>query len=135
MRYTRYIVVIFLIAAQDIVIAASYDDRRYIGRQVGQYHTLTIADYPGYPGFAAYPRHISDFQSPRLYGYPIDWCRGWGTGCGHDAALQFCQIKGFTRLVNYQMKRRLNKTLMVGNLSLCNRQSCDGFHWIRCSRY
>lgn len=75
------------------------------------------------------------FTNPSIEGHPLDWCLHWGKQCGKPAADAWCNSKmgkadGFA--IQWEKAENIGTTYVMGDKTICNKSSCDGFRWIKC---
>ncbi len=56
---------------------------------------------------------------PRWGGQAVDWCAGWGTGCGQAGAAQFCAFRGQGRAVAWWWGAA-ERTVVLGAMQVCS---------------
>lgn len=78
---------------------------------------------------------VKTFHYPTYNGYRLDWCRTFEGQCGAPAAAQFCQKKGYSTLVGYNIQPALTvPTMTVGSNAICDPRfhRCDSFRYVQC---
>jgi hypothetical protein len=73
----------------------------------------------------------SGFPYPKAGGAILDWCAVWAQGCGWPAAHQFCQSRGFSHALSWNVFRA-GHTFVVGSNRYCDGDACKGFSFVRC---
>lgn len=68
---------------------------------------------------------------PVVDGVPIDWCRGWGQGCGWQGAHAFCRDRGYERALRYEVFQPGRTYLMSGD-TFCTGPTCTAFESVTC---
>lgn len=92
------------------------------------------------PGSPRTPPSKKTYHDDRiqLNGYRLDWCLHRGTQCGKPAADSWCAaIKGIYQWRSVQFTQapdigRIAPTYILGDKTLCQAPSCDGFASITC---
>ncbi len=85
-------------------------------------------------GFAA-QAETQTYFNPMNGGKRLDWCVDWGTGCGKQAADQFCAQKGFSNSTSFNEAVDIGgfaPTRLIGSGAVCDQGFCDGFSHISC---
>ena len=76
------------------------------------------------------------FTNPKQGGNRLDWCLGWSTGCGADAANAWCKTKGFAGgASNFTIAENIgasSPTRLLSTGAICDQAYCDGFADITC---
>ncbi len=73
----------------------------------------------------------SGFPYPHERGAIVDWCAVWAQGCGWPGANQFCQARGFSHAVGWNIFRP-GHTFVLGSDRYCDGGGCKGFRFVRC---
>lgn len=77
------------------------------------------------------------FFAGKIYGERPALCQAAGTGCGKIAADTWCKIAGYEASMSYRtvyQKAASRRDLLVKSGDLCARDTCDGFHVVKCWR-
>lgn len=80
---------------------------------------------------------VRHFPRPVVHGTRLDWCLAPGHDCGPAAAQAFCQMQGFTRVVQAVQEQEVGRyatTLQLGSGFACAGKACNGFARITCTR-
>jgi hypothetical protein len=76
------------------------------------------------------------FPEPKIRNVRVDYCKYWATGCGQDAADNFCRERGYARSPRFSRAKNLGRynipTLVLGDGRLCMHPTCSGFSAIAC---
>ncbi len=70
-------------------------------------------------------------DSPMVDGVPVDWCRGWGRGCGWPGAHAFCRDRGYERALSYEVFQP-GRTYVVSGDTYCTGPTCTAFQSVVC---
>lgn len=74
------------------------------------------------------------YDNPRSHGAVVDWCASWATNCGWGGAHQFCQARGHSRALSWNVYRP-GRTWVIGTSQFCQGPNCQGFSQVTCRRY
>lgn len=83
--------------------------------------------------------HAADqeFANPKIGKNRLDYCFSWQKGCGQEAADAFCTSKGFAKASDFTIAQGIganSPTRTIGDNSVCDNDSCDGFMSITCEQ-
>lgn len=98
-----------------------------------------LREIPAIDRVATRPIGVSVRQFPRpvVHGARLDWCLAPGHACGPAAAQAFCEMKGFSRVVQAVEEREVGRyaaTLQLSSGLACAGKACTGFARIVCTR-
>ncbi len=74
------------------------------------------------------------FFEPCYNDYRLDNCLNFSTNCEKPAADKFCEEKGFTQAISWNLEKA-RPTYIIGDSSLCDEEACAGFEHLTCSGY
>lgn len=78
-----------------------------------------------------------DFPHPKQGKNQLDYCFSWQVGCGQEAADAYCVSKGFEGASAFKINKGIGAkapTRTIGDNSVCDNASCDGFQVITCQK-
>lgn len=80
--------------------------------------------------------HAVRYNNPTIGGVAMDYCLGFATGCGQDAANEYCRRKGYSGGAKTFGALRLSsgRTRVLSNNAICDTSFhvCDTFSYIDC---
>ena len=72
------------------------------------------------------------FKNPKVEGYALDFCRGWGKDCGKPAADAFCRSRGYGESVDFAVHPDTPPTRVISTGQICNKPYCDPIVLVTC---
>ncbi len=75
---------------------------------------------------------IRTFNNPMVAGYGLDYCREWTQNCGLPAATAYCQSRGYSRALNFQVVKDNQKTRIINGGQVCDAAFCDRISRVTC---
>ena len=76
---------------------------------------------------------IRTFNKPMVGGYGLDYCREWTQNCGLPAATAYCQSRGYSRALNFQVVNDNQKTRIINGGQVCDAAFCDRISQVTCT--
>lgn len=77
------------------------------------------------------------FGNPKVGGNRLDWCYGWSSGCGQQAADAYCKKRGFNKATAFDQDADIgdaSPTRVISTGQVCDAPDCDGFSFIKCEK-